>query len=85
MGSHYGPWSETIQMNTTLDAPTIGLFMLVVFPGLVSTTIYRLIMPARALEWGNAEPPRDCRRLLLLREWSHDQADQTIPVFSRGA
>jgi hypothetical protein len=54
MGSHYGPWSETIQMNTTLDAPTIGLFMLVVFPGLVSTTIYRLIMPARALEWGNA-------------------------------
>lgn len=40
-------------MSTTLDATTVGLFMLVVFPGLVSTTIYRLIMPARALDWGN--------------------------------
>jgi hypothetical protein len=41
-------------MNATLDPTTIGLFVLVVFPGLVSTTIYRLIMPARALDWGNA-------------------------------
>jgi hypothetical protein len=41
-------------MSTTLDATTAGLFLLVVFPGLVSTTIYRLIMPARALDWGNA-------------------------------
>jgi hypothetical protein len=41
-------------MNATLDVPTIGLFMLVVFPGLVSTTIYRLIMPSRGLEWENA-------------------------------
>jgi hypothetical protein len=32
----------------------IGIFVLAVFPGLVSTTIYRLIMPARAMEWGNA-------------------------------
>jgi hypothetical protein len=41
-------------MNFTLDIPTVGLFLLVVFPGLVSTTIYRLIMPARAVEWGSA-------------------------------
>jgi len=41
-------------MSTPLDATTAGLFLLVVFPGLVSTTIYRLIMPARALDWGNA-------------------------------
>jgi hypothetical protein len=37
-----------------LNATSIGLFMLAVFPGLVSTAVYRLIMPARAAEWGNA-------------------------------
>ncbi|HYH83566.1 MAG TPA: DUF6338 family protein [Longimicrobium sp.] len=41
-------------METKLDFPTVGLFMLVVFPGLISINIYRLIMPARALDWGNA-------------------------------
>ncbi|MEX2430401.1 MAG: DUF6338 family protein [Dehalococcoidia bacterium] len=41
-------------MNTDLNAFTIGLFILAVFPGLVSTAIYRLLMPARAVEWGNA-------------------------------
>lgn len=41
-------------MSATFDADTVGLFLLAVFPGLVSTTIYRLIMPARALDWGNA-------------------------------
>lgn len=41
-------------MSATFDASTVGLFLLAVFPGLVSTTIYRLIMPARALDWGNA-------------------------------
>lgn len=37
-----------------LNPIAIGLFVLVVFPGLVSTAVYRLIMPARAVEWGNA-------------------------------
>ena len=41
-------------MSSSFDATTVGLFLLVVFPGLVSTTIYRLIMPARALDWANA-------------------------------
>jgi hypothetical protein len=41
-------------MSTSLDATSVGLFLLAVFPGLVSTTIYRLIMPARSLDWGNA-------------------------------
>jgi hypothetical protein len=41
-------------MTAAFDATMIGLFVLVVFPGLISTTIYRLIMPARALDWGNA-------------------------------
>jgi len=41
-------------MTAAFDVTTVGLFILVVFPGLVSTTIYRLIMPARALDWGNA-------------------------------
>ncbi|MGH7718085.1 MAG: DUF6338 family protein, partial [Gemmatimonadaceae bacterium] len=42
------------RMSGTLDVTTAVLFLLVVFPGLVSTTIYRLIMPARVLDWGNA-------------------------------
>lgn len=37
-----------------LNPTTIGLFALVVFPGLVATAVYRLIMPARAVEWGSA-------------------------------
>ncbi|HEV7588554.1 MAG TPA: DUF6338 family protein [Longimicrobium sp.] len=41
-------------MDTKLDFPTVVLFMLVIFPGLISINIYRLIMPARALDWGNA-------------------------------
>ncbi len=41
-------------MTADLSPTTAGVFLLVVFPGLVSTTIYRLIMPARALDWGNA-------------------------------
>jgi len=41
-------------MSSSFDATTVGLFLLVVFPGLVSTTIYRLIRPARTIEWGNA-------------------------------
>ncbi len=41
-------------MSSSFDATSVGLFLLVVFPGLVSTAIYRLLMPARALEWGNA-------------------------------
>jgi uncharacterized protein DUF6338 len=41
-------------MSAAFDPTTVALFLLAVFPGLVSTTIYRLIMPARALDWGNA-------------------------------
>lgn len=41
-------------MSTTLDITTAGLFLLLIFPGLISTTVYRLLMPARALDWGNA-------------------------------
>ncbi|MBL8566752.1 MAG: hypothetical protein JNM89_13640 [Hyphomicrobiaceae bacterium] len=33
----------------------------------------------------SAEPPRDCRRLQLLREWSHDTADQIPEVLAGGA
>jgi hypothetical protein len=40
-------------MSAELNAITVGLFLLAVFPGLVSITIYRLIMPARALDWSN--------------------------------
>lgn len=41
-------------MSTSFDASTAGLFLLLIFPGLISTTVYRLVMPARALDWGNA-------------------------------
>ncbi len=41
-------------MTADLSPAAAGAFLLLVFPGLVSTTIYRLIMPSRALDWGNA-------------------------------
>ena len=41
-------------MNVELNATSLGLFALAVFPGLMSTAVYRLVMPARAVEWGNA-------------------------------
>ncbi len=41
-------------MSTTFDATTAGLFLLLIFPGLISTTVYRLAMPARTLDWGSA-------------------------------
>jgi hypothetical protein len=40
-------------MSAAFDSTTLTLFLLTVFPGLISITVYRLIMPARALEWGN--------------------------------
>jgi hypothetical protein len=41
-------------MDAKLDVTTAGLFMLVVFPGLISINVYRLIMPARPLDWTTA-------------------------------
>lgn len=41
-------------MNLDLNAVSLGLFALAVFPGLMSTAVYRLVMPTRAVEWGNA-------------------------------
>ncbi|HET7462859.1 MAG TPA: DUF6338 family protein [Longimicrobium sp.] len=41
-------------MNANLDVTAVSLFMLVVFPGLISINVYRLIMPARPLDWTNA-------------------------------
>ena len=31
------------------------------------------------------EPPRVCRRLQLLRDWSHDESHQDPTFFTRGA
>lgn len=41
-------------MNAELTVPSVGLFLLVAFPGLISARVYRLIMPAREMEWGHA-------------------------------
>jgi hypothetical protein len=37
-----------------LSLSSFGLFLLLAFPGLVSAHVYRLIMPARELKWGEA-------------------------------
>lgn len=41
-------------MNANLDVTTVVLFMLVVFPGLISINVYRVLMPARPMDWGTA-------------------------------
>ena len=41
-------------MSTVLDIDTLPLFILFVLPGLVSMRIYRLLIPCRQLDWGNA-------------------------------
>lgn len=41
-------------MNADLSISSIGLFLLVVFPGLISAHVYWLMMPARELAWGHA-------------------------------
>jgi hypothetical protein len=41
-------------MTAALNGTTVMLFMAAIFPGLISTTVYRLLMPARAVEWASA-------------------------------
>lgn len=41
-------------MSSTLSIDSLGIFLLAVFPGLVSLQVYRLLMPARPLEWKDA-------------------------------
>ncbi|HEX8907362.1 MAG TPA: DUF6338 family protein [Longimicrobiaceae bacterium] len=41
-------------MTAALNGTTVMLFMATIFPGLISTAVYRLLMPARALEWTTA-------------------------------
>ena len=41
-------------MNLSLESGTLPLVILLVFPGIVSMQIYRLLMPAREMDWGNA-------------------------------
>jgi hypothetical protein len=36
------------------DLGTIELFIVFVLPGLISMSVYRLLMPAHAMEWGHA-------------------------------
>ena len=40
-------------MNT-LSLSNAGLFLLIVFPGLISARVYRLVMPARDLKWADS-------------------------------
>lgn len=40
-------------MESTLDINTIALFVVFILPGLISVQVYRLLMPARSLEWSN--------------------------------
>jgi hypothetical protein len=41
-------------MDARLDVTTVLLFMVVVFPGMISINVYRVLMPARPLDWTNA-------------------------------
>lgn len=41
-------------MDAKLDATNVVLFMLVVFPGMISINVYRVLMPSRPLDWTTA-------------------------------
>jgi hypothetical protein len=41
-------------METVFDLDTIQLFIVFVVPGLISMSVYRLLMPAHALDWSQA-------------------------------
>jgi hypothetical protein len=43
-------------MNTPFTLDTLGLLLLTVFPGAVSLQIYRLVFPARPLDWKDIIP-----------------------------
>lgn len=41
-------------MSDFLDINSVRFFIVLIFPGLVSMRIYRLLMPARPVDWSNA-------------------------------
>ncbi|HET7229230.1 MAG TPA: DUF6338 family protein [Longimicrobium sp.] len=41
-------------MGSRLDVTTVLLFIVVVFPGMISINVYRVLMPARPLDWTTA-------------------------------
>lgn len=43
-------------MSADLSLETLGLLLLFVFPGLVSSQVYRLLMPARSTSWSDVLP-----------------------------
>lgn len=43
-------------MQLNVDLKTIEFFIVFVVPGLVSISVYRLLMPARRLDWSSALP-----------------------------
>ncbi len=46
--------SGIVRAMNTLSLANAGLFLLIVFPGLISVRVYRLVMPARELKWGDS-------------------------------
>ena len=43
-----------VNMDNFLNIDSVRLFIVLVFPGLISMKIYRLLMPARPVDWSNA-------------------------------
>jgi hypothetical protein len=41
-------------MSDFLNIDSVRLFIVLIFPGLISMKIYRLLMPARPIDWSNA-------------------------------
>lgn len=41
-------------MDNFLNIDSVRLFIVLIFPGLISMKIYRLLMPARPVDWSNA-------------------------------
>ena len=70
-----GKWVETQGTSPTLTVAKANTLLKTGWDVHITDSDGRRYGPTRFNEVLSFEPPRDCRRLQLLRRWSHDKQD----------